>query len=145
MTSLIKSICKGLTNQPEKKLTVGDQVRAVNELARKAWEFTVSSSKAYQQALNLSDDDIETMDHHDACVLVTLPTGREICIIAKNTCGSPYGSTWTMLLQVRTKPELPGIGGGTTFISALPIEDHNLVLEAIALGKTKIIKARVWP
>lgn len=133
-------------NLEKRQSTIGDRIRQGDELARKAWCFTVIASNAYREALDLSNEDLETMEHLDAYVVVTLPDNRQVYLVPTHTCGAPYGATWTNLIQARLPGvNMPGIGGGTTFIAALSAEDQKLVCEAINRGNTRIAKGRVWP
>lgn len=130
----------------KEKLTIRERIRQGELIARKAWDFTVAASNAYREALDISDEDLKTMEDLDAYVVVTLPDHRQVHLVAKHTCGAPYGGTWVTLLQARLQGiQMLGIGGGTTFIAALSAEDQKLVLEAIARGDTRIAKGRIWP
>ena len=134
------------TREEREKVTIGDRVRRGAWLTQEAWQQVLAASNQYQEALDLKENDLEVMDANDAVVLVTLPENRRVYLVAKNTCGAPYGGTWVTILQPRLQgTDMPGIGGGTTFISALSTEDHRLVLQAIKDGHTEFVRKRIWP
>ena len=88
-------------NLTKKNSTIGEQVRQGGLISRQAWEFVVAASNAYQEALDLNDEDIVTMERLDGYIVVMLPEHRRVYIVAKCTCGCPYGGTWATILQAR--------------------------------------------
>jgi hypothetical protein len=137
---------EGLQQTAVAEPTIGERVRVGEQLAQEAWRQVVIASKAYCQALDLTEKDLEAMEHHQAHVVVMLVDDRQVNLVPKRTCGAPYGDTWVMLLQARLEgAEVKGIGGGTTFITALSADDHQQVVQAIARRATRIAKGRIWP
>ncbi len=134
------------TLQPRNEISIGDRIRAGARFANEAWLLVILRSNEYQKALDLRDRDVEAMEHLDSVIVVSLENRPEIYLVAKSTCGSPYGGTWTTLIQPRIQGiNIPGLGGGTTFIAALSEEYHRLILEAISNNKTSIQSKHIWP
>lgn len=154
--------------------SIGDQIRFAEKKTIQAWHYVKDASSQYCQALNMSSNDIETLEDLNGYVSVLLFNKQtiqqlpeniggniesdnqtvvlesysftEVRLIPKNTCGAPYGGGWEHLLQPRLpNGELPGFGGGTSYIAGLPPEINNEIIKAIKAGRVTIKKGRIWP
>jgi hypothetical protein len=124
---------------------IADQIKPAMNESVGYWNTVNSYSTEYAEALHINAQQIQQMEELESIVVVNSPKGI-INLIAKNTCGAPYGDTWRYLLQARpANLKITGVGGGTTFISALDSKDHEMVLAAIKEGKYKLKKGHLWP
>ncbi len=113
---------------------------------RKLWRQVRSHSNAYAQALNLSEQQIESLYKEGGSIVVPTASHGIVRIFGKNTCVHDYGGTWQTVLQARTAHSpLKGIGQGTTFIAALSPEALDEVLHSISRGHEYHTQDHVWP
>jgi hypothetical protein len=120
--------------------TIRDQIRSKRREEITQWDETVKDSREFCRLLGLSDPDLEDLDDLDSGICVPTNYGY-VWLLPKNTCGAPYGATWTLLLQARPAyREIVGVGGGTTFIATLESYEREEVLEAIRKGQAYVEK-----
>ncbi len=144
----VRRVEKGNVALLKQTFSIGDKIRAAASESVQDWAYVKKVSDDYCRALDMKGKgkEIKNMEDLDLCIAVKLPSGMEIFLVPKNTCGCPYGDGWVYLLQARYRDRnIPGIGAGTTFIAALPSELHQEVLDAIKDGHTEIRKIHIWP
>lgn len=122
-----------------KVTSIGDMIRSAKNTTVQAWQYVKMASEMYRKALDMSSRDIESLEDLEGYVEVSLNNGQIVQLIPKNTCGCPYGGSWECLLQPRIpNGNLPNFGGGTTYITALPLEINDEIVKAIKAGRATI-------
>lgn len=120
--------------------TIREQINFLRYQDIHVWDQAVRDSKEYCRMLGIWGSDLEHLEDLNSGISVPTPYGY-VWLLYKNTCGSPYGSTWTPLLQARPAyREIVGIGGGTTFVAVLEDYEKEAVLVAIHEGKANVEK-----
>jgi hypothetical protein len=145
-------------------MTYGALIRASIAAARSVqeslWENFLTQSRAYQQALGLSNEELDMLeDLTERPAGIHLPTlqgmmggdgrflnnlevgGEKFCLTVQSTCGCPYGGQWekTITAICTSNPRLNDQHGqGTTLINLLPEEWHNQLVEYLRTHEVSV-------